>query len=118
MRLLDLAAFGRMKAAIMKAVEGEAEGVLDLALEYIPRDTETAASSGQVIAESETVSVSFGKDDDQNPKTGEASNTYIEALEEDSAAAHPRGGQAHFLKRAVDERRAGMVERIAGIARL
>ena len=107
-----------LKARILAAVAEEAEAsILTKAQEYIPRDTDTAHDSGKVMTERDTVFVSFGSYSDRNPKTGEASNTYIELLEEDSAAVHPHG-QSHFLARARDESQTGFAERVARRARL
>lgn len=107
-----------LKRRIMDAVREEAEAsILTKAQDYIPRDTDTAHDSGRVSTEGSTVTVSFGRNDDRNPKTGAASNTYIELLEEDSAAVHPHG-QSHFLARARDESQTGFAERVARRARL
>jgi hypothetical protein len=114
---LNLAAVAALRARLVVAVEEEADAILTVAVERIPKETETAAKSGRVVVDGETVYVSFGSDADRNPETGQPSNSYIEVLHEDLERHHPNG-QALFLKSAADEAQAGMAERVATKARL
>lgn len=109
---LNLGVFARMKANILTAVREDLEGTGDLSDQRIPVDTSTAKDSRAITVDGSTVTLSYGSDSDSNPKTGQPSNSYIESLHEDMVAQHPHG-QAQFLRSAADERRAGMLERIA-----
>lgn len=114
--MLNLAAIPALRVKLMAAVEEESKAILAKAQELIPKDTGAASASGKVVADGETVYVSFGANDDANPKTGQPTNSYIEHLEEDSAAHHPNG-VAHFLRIAADESVAGFAARVAGRVR-
>ncbi len=114
---LDTAIFARMRANVLAAVKEDVEGTMSLAQERVPRDTETLHDSARTAVEGDTVYGSFGRDNDVNPRTGQPSNVYAELVEEDTQKHHPTG-QSHFLRSAVDERRAGMLARIAAKAKV
>lgn len=101
---VNLGAVRGLKASILDGVEAAATDlVLAKAKEYIPKDTDTADASGRVVRDGDRIVVTFGRDDDHNPKTGQSSNSYIEALEEDMEMRHAPGMGAKFLQRAGDE---------------
>jgi hypothetical protein len=113
---LNLAAFARMRQRLLDATaESVTERILAKSNEYIPKDTETAEHSGRVVVDEAAgvVYLTYGKDDDANPKTGEPSNTYIEPLHEDMEQRHAEGTFAKFLQRAVDEMGPGTAEDVA-----
>lgn len=75
--------------------------------ELVPRDTETLADSMQVSepvieGDTATVTLSYGRQDDANPKTGQPSATYAVEVHERTDIAHPTG-QAKYLESAVLE---------------
>jgi hypothetical protein len=116
---LNLTAFAQMRQRLLDATaESVTERILAKAVEYIPKDTLTAAESGKVVRDGDRVVVSFGSDTDANPKTGEPSNTYIEPLHEDMEQRHAEGTFAKFLQRAVDEMGPGTAEDVARRMRL
>jgi hypothetical protein len=115
--MLNLTAIPELRARLLAAQEEEARAILTVAVGRIPKETETAAHSGRTVTEGDTTYITFGRDDDHNPKTGQPSNSYIEALEEDSERHHPNG-QSHFLRSAGDDAVSGLAERIAGKARI
>lgn len=115
---LDTAIFARMRKQIVDAVREDLEGTGVVSDGYIPKDTHTALDSRAITTDGDVCTLSYGSDADANPKTGQASNTYIVALHEDTQQSHAPGTGAMFLKRAVDERRGGMLGRIAARAKM
>jgi hypothetical protein len=103
------AAVAKMEADLAAAMYAAVDQVVKpRALELIPRETETAANSVQVFGPTPTaggveVVISFGRDDDSNPKSHTPSNSYIVPLHERMDIAHPGGGEAKFLENAVTE---------------
>jgi hypothetical protein len=75
--------------------------------ELVPRDTETLADSMQVSApvidgDTATVTLSYGRTDDSNPKTGQSSSTYAVSVHERLDVPHPHG-VAKYLETSVLE---------------
>ncbi len=118
---LNLSPLSSLKAGLLAATADAAtETILAKSNVYIPKDTLTAENSGRVVvdADSNRVVITYGKDDDQNPKTGEPSNAYIEALHEDLEAKHAPGTGAKFLEKAADEMALALPQAVAGKVRL
>lgn len=85
--------------------------------EMCPKDTETLAESARVsdpvtTVEGTTVILSYGRDDDRNPKTGEPSSSYAVDVHERMDIVHPIG-HAKFLELAHMEGAATLAARIA-----
>ncbi len=117
---LNLTPLTDLRTRILTATADEAtDSILGKSNDYIPVDTATAHDSGRVVTDPDAgvVFVTYGRDDDHNPKTGQASNTYIVEIHEDMERHHPTGGPK-FLQRAADEAQPGFAERVAGRVKL
>lgn len=110
---LNLAAIANLRQQLVQAAADEArDSILAPAVEGIPKETETAAKSGRIVVDGDTIYVTFGLDTDSNPKTGQPSNTYIEPLHEDMEAHHANG-HAQFLRTAANQGAPGFADRVA-----
>ena len=92
-------------AAGLSLVETLTEVVYPLADADVPRDTETLALSAQTVGPTEDAGsvgavLSYGRDDDVNPKSNQPSNAYAVEVHEAIGKQHPGGGAAKWLENA------------------
>lgn len=114
---LNPAALTSLRARILDAVEEEAKGILTLSNERVPVDSGALKASGRVVTDGATTYITYGSNADQNPKTGQPTNAYVERIHEDMEMRHPHGGSAKFLESAANESVAGFAERVAARVR-
>jgi hypothetical protein len=98
---LDLAAAATARARFATAagtslVDTLTEVVFPVADADVPRNTETLAQSWQVLGPTEdatgvSATLSYGRDDDNNPKSHQPSNAYAVAVHEEIGKQHPTG---------------------------
>jgi len=92
-------------AAGLSLVETLTEVVYPVADADVPRDTETLAAGATITgpiedANSVGATLSYGRDDDANPETGQPSASYSITVHEDIARQHPGGGRSKWLESA------------------
>lgn len=98
------ALFAQAGLALHAVVE---EAVLPRSQALVPRDTETLADSATITGPTKegdaiTVTLSYGREDDRNPKTGQPSAAYAVDVHERVDVLHPTG-QAKYLEVATNE---------------
>lgn len=105
-------------AAGLSLVETLSEVVYPVADADVPRDTLTLSQSWQVVGPTEDASgvgatLSYGKDDDENPKSHQPSNAYAVEVHEAIGKQHPGGGAAKWLENSMTQTAPRLADEVA-----